>query len=284
MSFDEAAALANANNLQRVDRLKPFFGYLRECWSLRHFTFQFAISKIIASTVQNRLGMFWEFLTPLLMSAMYYLSFGVLLGTRHDSKNFIFFLIAGVLTFYLFLNSFTSSAMSLLTDKELAGNLLFPRVLIPVAAGLQALMRALPTLSLLYPIAWLTGCEFHWIWLLLPFQLMLVVMLGLGMGLMVSRAVVKVRDIAQALPLLNRVLMFTSGIFYSVSIRFAHTPDAIRVVATNSPIAIMLDSTRGLFIREDRPTSIQVISVVIGTFILVLIGLVMFWRGERRDG
>lgn len=284
MSFEEAQAYAESHGLKRVDKVKTFFGYVGECWQLRHFTYQYALSKIIAGTAQNRLGLFWEFLTPLLTALMYYLAFGVLLGTRTDSDNFIFFLVAGVLTFNLFLQSFQSSSTSLVTSKDLAETLLFPRILIPIAFGLQALIRSLPTLSLLYPFALITGITPSWAWLLLPFQLILTVICGLSIGLLASRAVVKVRDIAQAIPLFARLLMFTSGIFFDVTARFENAPDTIAVIAINSPTALLLDMTRGLFIPEDLPSSNQILGVIIGTAVTFTFAFVLFWRGERRNG
>ena len=123
--------------------------------------------KIIANSSQNRLGLFWEFLNPLLTAAMYYVAFGLLLGTRKDSPNFIFFLIAGVLTFNLFVQSFQGSAKALILDRELAANLRFPAILIPIASSIQALLRSLPTMTLIIPVALLTGVTFSWSWLLL---------------------------------------------------------------------------------------------------------------------
>ena len=284
MSFEDAQAYAESHNLQRVDKVKTLGQYIGECWKLRRFTYQLALSKIIASTAQNRLGLFWEFLTPLLMALMYYLAFGVLLGTRADSSNFIFFLVSGVLTFNLFMQTFQSASLSLVSSKDLAESLLFPRVLIPIASGLQSLLRSLPTLSLLYPFALLTGITPTWWWLLLPFQLLLTVVCGLTFGLLASRAVVKVRDIAQAIPLLARLLMFTSGIFFDVTTRFETAPQWIAVIATNSPTALLLDMTRGLFIRSDMPFTYQIVGVVAGTITVFSFAFILFWRGERRNG
>lgn len=284
LSFAEAEALAAERGLHRVDQSKSLGHYLHDCWRLRHFTYQYALARIISTTAKNRLGMLWEFLNPLLTAAVYYLAFGLLLGTRRDSENFVLYLIAGMFTWHLFLQSFQTSAMSLLRGKELSQSLLFPRVLIPVASGLQALLRSLPTLSLLYPIAWLTGAQPNWWWLLLPLQLLLTVGFGLGLGLLASRMVSRVRDVAQLLPLLTRMLFFTSGIFFSVEKRFAGAPDWLREIAVNQPTAVLLNLTRGIFLNESDPSSIQLAGVVGATLLVLVAGVLLFWRGERQHG
>lgn len=282
LSFEDAQKRAVDLGLVRVDHVRGLWDYIRETWQTRHFTFQFAVSKIIANSSQNRLGLFWEFLNPLLTAAMYYVAFGLLLGTRNDSPNFIFFLIAGVLTFNLFVQSFQGSAKALIADRELAANLRFPAILIPVASSIQALLRSLPTMTLIIPVALLTGVSFHWSWLLLPFQLVLTVVFGSALGLLLTRPMARVRDLTEVLPNITRVLMFTSGIFFDVTTRFASVPEPIHSIAVNSPVALLLDLTRGLFIREDLPSQNQIIGLLVSTAVLSFVGLVLFWRGERR--
>lgn len=282
LSFEEAQKRATELGLVRVDHVRGLFDYIKEGWQTRHFTFNLAVSRLISNSSQNRLGLFWEFLNPIMTAGMYYVAFGLLLGTKKDSPNFIFFLIAGVLTFSLFVQSFQGSAKALIADKELAANIRFPEILVPVAASLQALLRSLPTMTLLIPVAFLTGVPFSWLWLLLPFQLLLTVVLGWAFGLLLSRPMARFRDLSELMPIMTRVMMFTSGIFFDVSIRFAKVPEPIHMLAVNSPVALLLDLTRGLFIHEDLPARIQIYGLLGVTAVVTVLGVVLFWSGERR--
>lgn len=282
LSFEEAKKRAADLGLVRVDHVRGLGAYIRETWQTRHFTFQFAVSKIIAGSSQNRLGLFWEFLNPLLTAAMYYLAFGVLLGTRKDSPNFIFFLIAGLLTFNLFVQSFQGAAKALIVDRELAENIRFPAILIPISSSIQALLRSLPTMTLIIPVAVITGVPFSWHWLLLPFQLLLTVIFGSAVGLLLTQAMARIRDLTEVLPIATRVIMFTSGIFFDVTTRFESVPEPIHSIAVNGPVALLLDLTRGLFIHDDLPSRTQIYGLVGGTAALAIVGVLLFWRGERR--
>lgn len=281
-SFEAARARAASLGLVKVNQVRGLFGYIKDTWRTRHFTFQFAVSKIIANSSQNRLGLFWEFLNPLLTAAMYYVAFGLLLGTRNDSPNFIFFLIAGVLTFNLFVQSFQGAAKALIVDRELAANIRFPAILIPISSSIQALLRSLPTMTLIIPVALLTGIDFSWQWLLLPLQLILTVFFGSACGLLLTRPMARTRDLTEVLPNIVRVMMFTSGIFFDVTTRFESIPEPFHSIAVNSPVALLLDTTRGLFIPADLPSQPQLIGLVSGTLLLTILGVVLFWRGERR--
>lgn len=283
MGLEEAAQYAASLGLKSVNKKFSLINYVREIWTLRHFTKQLAVSKIIASTSQNRLGLFWEFLNPLFTAGMYYLAFGVLLGTRRDSPNFIFFLIAGVLTFNLFQQGFLGSAKSILKEKGLAKNLTFPLIIIPISATFQATLRSLPTLSLFYPVAYFTGIPFSWKWLLLPFVMFLTILFGASLGTMLSRVLMRVRDFVEALPLFTRALMFTSGIFFDVTSRFDSAPEPIRSIALNGPVGLLLDIARGLFIPEDMPSQNQILLLIAATVVLFTVSLTFFWRGEMRD-
>ena len=281
---DKAAELAAQHNLQRIDVTKSLPAYLRDVWRLRLFVRQYAVSRIIASTTENRLGLLWEFLNPLLTAAMYFVAFGLLLGTRGDSENFILFLISGVFTWHLFNGAFTSTAKSMTKNKELTKSLVFPRIIIPLASGLQAGIRSFPAILMIYPVALLTGETFTWIWLLLPFTMLFAILFGVGAGLLISRLLIKVPDIAQTIPIVLRLLFFTSGIFFSVEKRLEGAPETIAAIASNSPTALLLNFTRRIFLDEVNPSSTQLIAMIVVTGLLFIGGVVLFWRGEKQNG
>lgn len=284
LGLDAAAALAARYQLRRVDQTGGFGSYLRDCWRLRHFTWNYALSRTIMSTVQNNLGMFWELFTPIMLSGVYYVAFGLLLGTKGDSPNFIPFLISGVFTWQLLGQSIVVISSSLRQTRDLAESLLFPRVLIPVAAAIQSFLRALPSLLLLYPIALLSGMPVTWWWLLLPLNFVLTTVFGLAVGLFTSRAIQKVQDLQQIVPIIMRVGMFLSGVFYDIDRRFAKAPDVIAALAHYNPGALLLDLTRGMLIPGEALTTKQLSFILTLTFVLLVLGVVNFWRSERAHG
>ena len=284
LTEQEAAALAAQHNLRRVDQTGGFGTYLKDCWRLRHFTWNYALSRTIMSTVSNNLGMLWELFTPLMLSAVYYIAFGILLGTKGDSPNFIPFLISGVFTWQLLGQVIVVISSSLRQTKDLSESLLFPRVLIPIAAAIQSFLRSVPSLLLLYPIALLSGMPITWWWLLLPLNFVLTTLFGLAVGLFTSRAIQQVQDLQQVVPMVMRVGMFLSGVFYDIDKRFANAPHAAALVAHYNPGALLLDLTRAILIPGETLSGKQFTYILLLTFGLLVSGLVYFWRSERAHG
>ena len=175
---------------------------------------------------------------PLLLSAVYYLAFGILLGTKKDNPDFLVFLVGGVFTWQLFASTIQNGSMVLANTKDLTEALLFPRVLLPIAVAVQEALGALGSAVVMYPIALAYGLTPRWQWLLLPFTFILTSLFGLGVSLFTARWVDKIFDLRQFIPLILRVGMFLSGVFYDVTIRFAKAPHIVQTIANFNPAAI----------------------------------------------
>jgi teichoic acid transport system permease protein len=284
MTSQEAASLAAQHNLRRVDQTGTIRSYLRECWTLRHFTWNYAVSRTILETVQNRLGLLWQVLNPLMLSGVYYLAFGLLLGTKSDSKDFLVFLVGGVFTWQCLASTIQQSSMVLAQTTDITDSLLFPRILLPLAVAIQEFLGALAAGVVMYPIALFYGLTPTWSWLLLPFSFLAASLFGVSVGFFTSRWVNAVHDLRQFIPLLLRVGMFLSGVFYDVSTRFRNAPDPIRVLAEYNPAAILLKLTRAVFLDYELPSTQQLLWIATLTVLLFVAGFLTFWRSERRNG
>lgn len=284
LTSQEAAALAARHQLRRVDQTGTVRSYLRECWTLRHFTWNYAVSRTILETVQNRLGLLWQILNPLLLSGVYYLAFGLLLGTKGDSKDFLVFLVGGVFTWQCFASTLQNASMVLAQTTDITESLLFPRILLPLAVAIQEFLGALAAGVVMYPIALFYGLTPTWSWLLLPCSFLLTSLFAVSVGFFTSRWVNAVHDLRQFIPLLLRVGMFLSGVFYDVSTRFRNAPDPIRIMAEYNPAAILLKLTRAVFLHYELPNSSQLLWIAALTVVLLLSGFLNFWRSERRNG
>lgn len=284
LTHDEAVALAAQHGLRRVDQSSRLGAYLRECWQLRHFTWNYAVARLILETINNRLGMLWQVLNPLMLSGVYYLAFGILLGTKKDSPDFLLFLVGGVFTWQLFASMILNGSMSLAQSKDLTESLLFPRIILPFAVAIQELLGALGAAVVMYPIALMYGLTPAWSWLALPFSFVLTSLFGLGVALFTSRWVDKVFDLRQFIPIILRVGMFLSGVFYDVSTRFAKAGDTVQMIANYNPAAILLKITRWVFLPYEAPTAHQLIYISTLTMALLVAGVIVFWRGERNHG
>uniref|UniRef100_UPI003FA6F6D7 ABC transporter permease n=1 Tax=Streptomyces sp. CA2R106 TaxID=3120153 RepID=UPI003FA6F6D7 len=90
-------------------------------------------ARTAAQYTQARLGQLWQVMTPLLNAAVYYLIFGILIGTHRGVDNFIAFLVTGVFIFTFTQSSVLSGVKSISGNLGLIRALHFPRASMPIA-------------------------------------------------------------------------------------------------------------------------------------------------------
>src|SRR5947208_15738193 len=107
------AELAARHSLAPVGRRPPFSRYLNQLWVRRHFITTLAVARVIARNHEDRLGVFWNVLRPLLLAAIYGLVFGVLLPSSTRPRNFTAFIVIGVIVFTFSGDAFTKGSRSI---------------------------------------------------------------------------------------------------------------------------------------------------------------------------
>ena len=167
-----------------------------------------------------RLGSLWQVLTPLLNASVYYLAFGVLLGTKNGIDNYVAFLLSGIFVFTYTQRCMTEGSRSLALNLSLIRTLHFPRATLPLAYVLNELNQMLVSMGILFVIVGFTD-GFTWRWLLVVPALLLQTMFNIGMTLIFARIGTFVSDISQLLPFITRTWLYASGIFFSLPAKLA---------------------------------------------------------------
>lgn len=284
---EEAAELAAQHQLVLVGRRPGIFEYLRDLWRCRHLAWAMAKGEFVSEHQDNYLGLLWSVINPLLLGVAYYFIFGVLLDLRQDVDNFIIFLTVGLFTFTLFSAALTSGSKALLGKVGMMRSLSFPRVLLPVVVVLSKFLSNLPAFAVLLVIAVATGEPVTWRWLLYPVALLIVATMGLGMALIASRVVHGVRDLANLVPLLVRLLRYISGVFFSIDARVADIQSApvwLGPVMQYQPAAVALDVVRETLMSSYTLDWRTWVISSAWALIFVVVGFVVFWRAEGTYG
>ncbi|TCC45717.1 ABC transporter permease [Kribbella capetownensis] len=283
----DPAALAERYGLSKSSIRPPLNSYLRELWSRRQFVLSYARARTYAMYAGARLGSFWQVLTPLLNAAVYYLAFGVLLGTKNGIDNYVAFLLSGIFVFTFTQRCMTEGSRSLALNLSLIRTLHFPRATLPLAYVLNELNQMLVSLCLLFVIVGFTD-GISWRWLLVAPAMVLQTMFNIGITLVCARVGTFVSDISQLLPFVTRTWLYASGIFFSLPAKLAEV-DApswvIKVLALN-PISAYIDIVRRSLLAEHEANELPhawTIAIV-WSFVMLVAGLVYFWRAEDRYG
>ena len=276
------AELAARHGLTRVGVRPSLPAYVRSLWARRHFAVSLAGAKAYARNQGSYLGQLWALLTPLLWAGVYLLVFGVLLGTSRGVENFVGFLVVGVFLFHFTSASVAAGSRAIVGNQSLITSLQFPRALLPVATVLAELFTLLPALLVLVVLVPLSGEPVQASWLLFPAAVTLQWVFGTGIALIAARLVAEYRDVKQLVPFVLRILMYVSGVFFSID-HYVGSGEAATVL-THQPVAIYLELGRaGLLGEVTASLSVWLWGVgwAVGTFVL---GFVYFWRSEARYG
>lgn len=213
------AEFAAGFGLKQSAARPPLGSYVSQLWQRRHFIWAFASAKNIAMYTESRLGQVWQVLTPLLNAGVYYLIFGLLLGTSRGlpHNTLIPFLISGVFVFTFTQRSVQSGAKSVGENLSLIRALHFPRACLPLAYTIIELQQLLISMSVLFIIVLAFGEPLTLRWLLLVPVLLMQLTFNVGISLALARVGAFNRDIQQLLPFILRTWLYFSGVIYSLS-------------------------------------------------------------------
>jgi teichoic acid transport system permease protein len=269
--------------LYEVGRRPPLTTYLAEAWRRRSFAFTLAGYRLVGGLLENRLGLLWIVLRPLSMAIIYGGIFNFVLYGPARPEAFVQFLLVGVFVFEFFTGSFNGGSKAVTANAKLAQSLGFPRILLPVSVVTEQAMRMVPVVVLLGILLVVLGEPVMWSWLLLVPILGLMAVFNLGAALVVARLSVHARDVQQLIPIINRVLFYVSGIFFSVDGALANYP-VLLTIAHLIPTYDFVALSRDVLLNSYSAPALAWIAAPVWALAAIAFGVVFFWRAEARYG
>jgi lipopolysaccharide transport system permease protein len=164
------------------------------------------------------LGLAWMVVYPLLFLGLYALVYVLIFQVRvggFTTFEYVLLIFSGLIPFLGFAESLGYGVSSVVSNKNLIKNMLFPIELIPVKAVLVGSMTMVVGLALLQSILWLRGI-FYLSQLLMPFIFVLQLLFTVGLIWLLSALNVFFRDLGQMISVLILFLMLVSPIAYTI--------------------------------------------------------------------
>jgi teichoic acid transport system permease protein len=272
---------AISHGLKQIGVRPKFLKYIKQTWERRHFIFTRALFSSESSNSQTRLGRWWLVLTPSIQGLVYGLVFGLILGDLRPDR-FGPFLIIGVFLFSFFSGSLSGGASALTSNMGILSTLSFPRIALPISVVLRQLIDFLPQLAILVPILILFGVEISWSWLLVVPVIILLVFLNAGVAMIFARVAIQLRDVANFIPFMTRILFYSSGVFFELDRILGNYPELLAVAQLN-PVYILLKLARAVLL-DGQFTPDLWITASIWSLVTFAVGVVFFWRAEATYG
>ena len=282
MTDKSVSAIIDEFGLVSASKIPPLSKYLKQTWQRRDFIMELARARNTAEYSDSLLGRIWQLLTPLLNAAIYFFIFGILLGTKKGIENYTTFLVAGVFVFNFMQVSVTIAANALPKNQLLIQAIHFPKLVLPLAAVVQQIQQYLVSLAVLIVIVLLTGEPVTLMWLAMPLVLILQILFTTGLGLIFARWGANTRDIKQLLPFFTRTWRYVSGVFFSITVFTATFADWVSTALVLNPGAVYIDLVRDSLMTSQTNEPIIWIMGVFWALLFFLVGLIYFYRGEKK--
>jgi len=213
---------------------------LRDVWAHRELFYFLAWRDVKVRYKQTALGAGWAILQPLISMVVFTMLFGRLAHVPSEGEPYAIFSYAGLLPWNFFATAVTNSSNSLITSSNLITKVYFPRLLVPTAAVLAAMVDIAIASIILFGIMPIYGVGFHASLMMLVPLAALAALTAAALGIWTSALNVKYRDIRYALPFAIQILMFLTPVIYPVSF----LPGRWRWVLRLNPLSGIIEGFR----------------------------------------
>jgi lipopolysaccharide transport system permease protein len=282
-SSSEAPTPAARARTQRHVRVEPSTPWLRlglrELWEYRELFLFLVWRDIKARYAQTVLGAAWAVLQPVLSMVVFSVIFGRFMKIPSEGVPYPLFSLSAVVAWTYFATALTGASNSLINNTGLITKVYFPRLVIPSAPVLAALVDFVIALIVLLVIllgfGWMPSSAMFL--LLLPFPLLLMMMTALGVGCWLCALNVQYRDVKHVTDFLVQLWMYASPIVYPLTV----VPAAYRTLYFINPMAGAIAGFRSALLGTPGPSQLEYVISLTSAVALLGTGLLYFRRTER---
>jgi teichoic acid transport system permease protein len=273
-----APAVPELEDAHRSSRVVP---YIKEIWARRNYIWYVAVQELRSRQVTNVLGNMWHLLNPLLSIAVYYVIFGLLLQVDRGVDNFLLFLTVGLFVFQYTQKATIDGAKSIITNGGLIKAIRFPRAILPITSTITELLASLSTFAMMYVILLVGGESPRPSWLLFPVVIAVQTAFNLGSAMVAARMTTHFRDMTQILPFVFRLLLYGSGVIYSVDAYVDDSSWVIKALFVLNPMYCYLTTARWTIFGGELDPAV-VVSGTVWAIALLIGGFLWFRAAEDR--
>jgi lipopolysaccharide transport system permease protein len=255
----------------------------RNLYTHRNLIRQLAWRDVLGRYKGSYLGILWSFITPLAMLVVYAFVFSVVFkakwgtGSNESRLEFALTLFCSLLVFNVFAECVSRSPGLILSNANYVKKVVFPLEILPVSALWASLTHAAISLVILLPaliVATRTLSSTIWLFpvIMIPFCA-----LTLGLGWFFAALGVFLRDIAHPIGVAIQILLFTSGVFFPLSV----VPEQFQFLLKLNPLVILLEDARRTVMWGQFPDWPWLIFVTCVSIFVMQLGYAWFMKSKR---
>lgn len=215
--------------------------YWRDLWRYRELFQVLAWRDISVRYKQTVIGAAWALIRPFLTMIVFTVVFGKLAGLPSEgSAPYALMVCAGMLPWAFFATALGDASNSLINNANLISKVYFPRLIVPIAAVMVALIDFVIGFAILGSLMVWYHFLPSWQILLLPLFTAIAFAASLGVGLWATALNVKYRDFRYVVPFAIQLGLYVSPVGFSSGI----VPAEWRLIYSLNPMVGVIDGFR----------------------------------------
>jgi lipopolysaccharide transport system permease protein len=203
--------------------------------------------------------------------------FGRLANLPSENVPYSLFVYSGLLPWLLFSSGLTGASSSIVGNARVLDNVYFPRLIIPLAAVLSALVDFIVAFSVLIGLMAYYGFAPGLAVLALPLYTLFALATAFAVGLWLSMLNVKYRDVQHTIPFMMQIWLFATPVAYASNL----IPPKYRLLFGLNPMTSVIDGFRWALLGREPKFGMTLVASVLMVFVVLIGGLVFFRRTER---
>lgn len=255
-----------------------FSEYFRELFRYRTFVVTLIKRDLKIKYAQTLLGFLWVILQPLTGVAIFTFFFKLIVDSSVWNLQLPYHIYAfsGFIVWTYFAGVLQSAGMSLLNEEMLIKKVYFPRLLLPLSRALSAMFDFTMAAVLMLIIAFLSGVQISFAFLLAPIILIFTGIIALSVAVWLSALTIRFRDFHHFIPYIVNFGIWLTPVFYPSTL----IPEKFHWIIYFNPMAGVIELFRWSFFGSAFPSLYFFISFS-GSILLFIGGLMYFRKVER---
>jgi lipopolysaccharide transport system permease protein len=253
--------------------------YWRDLWRYRELFQVLAGRDVSVRYKQTSIGVAWALIRPFLTMVVFTVIFGRVAKLPSDgTAPYALMVFAGLLPWQFFATALSDASNSLIANANLIGKVYFPRLIVPTARVIVALVDFL--ISLVILVGMMLWYRFlpGWQIVLLPVFVAIAFFASLGPGLWITSLNVKYRDFQYVIPFLVQFGLYVSPVGFSSNV----IPAQWRLLYSLNPIVGVIDGFRWCILGGDSPLYLPGFALSLGlTAFFLWFGISQFRKMEK---
>ncbi|MFH1278226.1 MAG: ABC transporter permease [Candidatus Eisenbacteria bacterium] len=256
----------------------PDFG---ELWRHRHLLFVLVWRNVTRRYRQTLLGPVWFVISPLVRIVLYSLVLGRLAGLPSEGVPYPIFSYAALLPWEMFASGILRSTGCFVTYEQIITKVYFPRLLVPAAEVMTAVVDFFLSFVILVAMAVFFGFYPNVKWLVLPFLLLMAAGLSLSVGFLFAALQVRYRDVANFMRYGVTFWFYATPVAYSSTVLEGKVPDGLRAIYVYNPMNGVVEAFRWAMIGAGRAPDLTLGATAVAIGALLFFSSMVFLKTEH---